>query len=418
MVRTDRPGFKQNPRGSLPRVPDRRHTERVASAAVMFDARLLLAAAVLTAASAAHADLPVCRVELLGTGLSGYAMNQRGAVVGRRLDGTQVGHAFFVPAGSTEWQDLPVPPEWRSSDAYAISDNGIVVGAVSATATVATVGSRPAAWFPSPTGWEFALLPTLPGDTHGAAFGVNDHGDIVGGSGGLGLGSYPRAAKFTAGGATELVGIGTPADVNNARTVVAGNQLLDLDTLAITTIPLPPGNWQGVVAVDISESGGICGQILGFSGCSTFPVRWLPGSGWDFVGGCATTTGATGINDRGDVLQYVQSGGISANMVPEGPTPIEAMIDPAAGAWSVSGVSTITNDRKLLVSLRPAQGGTSVLARLVPQGGPDLNGDGLVSGADLGLLLGAWGSAGADLDGDGTTAGSDLGLLLGAWTGG
>jgi len=51
----------------------------------------------------------------------------------------------------------------------------------------------------------------------------------------------------------------------------------------------------------------------------------------------------------------------------------------------------------------------------------DLNGDGLVDGADLGVLLGAWGPCPAeepcpaDLDGDGVIAGGDLGLLLGAW---
>ncbi|HMN96699.1 MAG TPA: GC-type dockerin domain-anchored protein [Phycisphaerales bacterium] len=47
----------------------------------------------------------------------------------------------------------------------------------------------------------------------------------------------------------------------------------------------------------------------------------------------------------------------------------------------------------------------------------DLNGDGVVDGADLGLLVGAWGTSdpGADLDGDGTVDGADLGILLGAW---
>ena len=46
----------------------------------------------------------------------------------------------------------------------------------------------------------------------------------------------------------------------------------------------------------------------------------------------------------------------------------------------------------------------------------DLNGDGSVTGADLGLLLGAWGTNGpGDLNGDGTVTGADLGLLLGAW---
>lgn len=49
----------------------------------------------------------------------------------------------------------------------------------------------------------------------------------------------------------------------------------------------------------------------------------------------------------------------------------------------------------------------------------DLDGDGAVAGADLGLLLGAWGACGgcpADLDGNGDVNGADLGLLLGAWS--
>ncbi len=47
----------------------------------------------------------------------------------------------------------------------------------------------------------------------------------------------------------------------------------------------------------------------------------------------------------------------------------------------------------------------------------DLNQDGVVDGADLGILLGAWGlaSSPADLNGDGTVDGADLGGLLGAW---
>jgi|GEM_PF-7079096 len=47
----------------------------------------------------------------------------------------------------------------------------------------------------------------------------------------------------------------------------------------------------------------------------------------------------------------------------------------------------------------------------------DFNGDGSVSGTDLGQLLGAWGTATSrfDLDGDGTVNGTELGLLLGAW---
>ena len=46
----------------------------------------------------------------------------------------------------------------------------------------------------------------------------------------------------------------------------------------------------------------------------------------------------------------------------------------------------------------------------------DLNGDGLVNGADLGQLLAQWGSAGsADFDGNGIVDGADLGQMLSAW---
>jgi hypothetical protein len=47
----------------------------------------------------------------------------------------------------------------------------------------------------------------------------------------------------------------------------------------------------------------------------------------------------------------------------------------------------------------------------------DLDGNGFVNGADLGTLLGAWGTAGpGDLNSDGIVNGADLGILLGAWS--
>jgi hypothetical protein len=46
----------------------------------------------------------------------------------------------------------------------------------------------------------------------------------------------------------------------------------------------------------------------------------------------------------------------------------------------------------------------------------DLNQDGRVDGADLGILLAAWGTGGAaDLNQDGTVNGADLGILLANW---
>ena len=51
----------------------------------------------------------------------------------------------------------------------------------------------------------------------------------------------------------------------------------------------------------------------------------------------------------------------------------------------------------------------------------DINDDGEVTAADLGLLIGAWGVCGdpddcaADLNDDGEVTAADLGLLIGAW---
>jgi glucose/arabinose dehydrogenase len=49
----------------------------------------------------------------------------------------------------------------------------------------------------------------------------------------------------------------------------------------------------------------------------------------------------------------------------------------------------------------------------------DLNGDGRVDGADLGLLLAGWGTCGTpcpgDLDANGVVNGADIGILLGSW---
>lgn len=52
-----------------------------------------------------------------------------------------------------------------------------------------------------------------------------------------------------------------------------------------------------------------------------------------------------------------------------------------------------------------------------PPACPDLDGDCIVGGADLSVLLGAWGTSDpdADVDGDGTVGGADLSIVLGAW---
>ena len=59
--------------------------------------------------------------------------------------------------------------------------------------------------------------------------------------------------------------------------------------------------------------------------------------------------------------------------------------------------------------------GSNSFASNCPACPGDFNGNGVVAGDDLGLLLSYWGTPAGDLDGDGTTNGADLGILLNAW---
>ena len=56
----------------------------------------------------------------------------------------------------------------------------------------------------------------------------------------------------------------------------------------------------------------------------------------------------------------------------------------------------------------------SVRFDLVPRS--DLNNDGVVDSADMGLLFAAWSTDSADINRDGVTNGQDLGILLEQWT--
>ena len=96
----------------------------------------------------------------------------------------------------------------------------------------------------------------------------------------------------------------------------------------------------------------------------------------------------------------------------------------AAGTWMAPRVLVLTTlrDRPLQALFTGIDGSVASAAVSVTVASScpaDLNGDGIVTGSDLGILLGEWGtsggSSGADLDGDGIVSGSDLGILLGDW---
>jgi hypothetical protein len=78
------------------------------------------------------------------------------------------------------------------------------------------------------------------------------------------------------------------------------------------------------------------------------------------------------------------------------------------------GYSVAISGRHVVAGAFGAQLGGAAYVFQLPCVG-DLNDDGAIDGADLGLLLGSWGGVQGDLTGDGVTDGADLGLLLGAW---
>jgi hypothetical protein len=74
------------------------------------------------------------------------------------------------------------------------------------------------------------------------------------------------------------------------------------------------------------------------------------------------------------------------------------------GAYGSTGLGTGT------LTVTP---GTTTCAPPCPA---DLDGNRIVNGADLGIVLGNWGNSGAgDINGDGVVNGADLGAILGAY---
>ena len=136
--------------------------------------------------------------------------------------------------------------------------------------------------------------------------------------------------------------------------------------------------------------------VLGGPGASTFAARHV----WDV---CCTDGYAIADLELGGqaLVQFTDVDGDGTNATIAGLTEWRAM-----GADGTSIPLALEESRRVRIEMLP------------PESCPaDLNGDGTVNGADLGILLVSWGAAGggADIDGSGVVDGGDLGLLLGGW---
>ena len=83
--------------------------------------------------------------------------------------------------------------------------------------------------------------------------------------------------------------------------------------------------------------------------------------------------------------------------------------------WTIMGVVDFNDNGQVLVNGFDLNHWTAAIIEPLTPG--DLDGDDVVDGTDLGILLSSWGvcQCPADLDADGHVDGTDLGILLGMW---
>jgi hypothetical protein len=198
----------------------------------------------------------------------------------------------------------------------------------------------------------------------------------------------------------------------------------------------------GTYALNWFSSGGDPGAHVGLQdptgNCYFFdaPAAYL-GDRSAFAGAALRFSLRTTVNDwpPGSVLVLIGGNGIVLVHDFDQPTsvwsqyevPLEAAgfrVNSAGGApASPAQMAAVLGDLEALrisAEYGSEQGAETTFLDSVVFGAPlcpaDLNDDGSVDGADLGILLSAWGSTGApDLDGSGAIDGGDLGALLAAW---
>lgn len=302
--------------------------------------RALPALALLALPALPAAQAPVFQPEILATSGFPTAVNTHGQAVGWR---SEVGILRAWVASEVGEELLPLPPGMASSRADDVNDLGVIVGRVS-DGGLAEIGF-PAVWTPSESGYEVQLLPVLPSGTFGAATAINNLGDIVGYTNTTGFGGGP-ATLFTApGGPQSLVALGfaaAPADINDQRQLVGGRYRLDLDTGVVEDLGVPPSppNYLWTTAAAINEAGQVASTAqLATAGNDPRQVaRYTDGIGWEVLSPAGALNAPLGIDAAGNVLlQYGAGAALIQALYVDGVglTPLEDLVDPAAGSWSI-----------------------------------------------------------------------------------
>jgi probable HAF family extracellular repeat protein len=321
-------------------------------------------------------------VDITGLGISGaraMAVSPGGKVVGMS---DELGLNAFA---WTDGRAAELPAAFSCcSEALGINESGVIVGR--AAISQGGTPNEGAIWVDG----EFAPLPSL-GFMYDVAYGINSAGDVVGssddgvayrpvmweGAGREGVADAPPMVLPTFG------GFFSEAMAINDAGLIVGHSMGPNGTRAavwqngeIAELPAPWALYSTAFAVNDA------GWVVGFAAAQATGSRamvWIDGAGHDL------NTLVAG--EQLPEFELVDARGINAS----GQIVGEAVIDGAIRAFL-----------------------------LTPVAAEDLDADGAVDGADLGLVLSAWGrcrGCAEDLNGDGAVDGADLGLVLAAWGG-
>jgi len=310
---------------------------------------------------------PSCSVVRIGSGSEPSGLNNAGQVVGNRYlaDGSAL--AEIWSQGSTS----PLAPAWSgSSEAWGINDAGVAAGAVTWTATDGSTVTR-AATFAAGA----ATLLAPPGTLSSWADGINNAGQIAL-SVQMADGSWRAQLYSPDSGYADLGTLGTWADphgLNQNGVVVGTSAVSEAEWHAFM---YANGTIQDLGTPDASSGANAInsqGVVVGYANPA-------PGDEFEhavmFAGGQAIDLGTLGglrssafdINDNGDILgwSFRADGSLGYFLYSNGAmVDLDTLLDPGT---HLTGATSINDDGQILASA--TDGDTSFNVLLTPTGAP------------------------------------------------
>lgn len=348
------------------------------------------------------------------------AFSATGEIVGSAAPEPFHPDAIAVTTAGASLVELPSPIRFFNA-ALGAGGDGLVVG---------IMGLAPAYWLDG----SGDFLTPLPGYFQGNAWDANNAGLIVGNHTNDLIGfDLPVYWPSIAAGAVELPVIDSPAGaafaVNDAGQIAGGLsvgfslQAVRWDTVASTPVVVGPLNGAvGGEARAINAQGDIAGRSV-FPDFSVHAMLHLRSE--DELIDLGTLSGsfseARAVNAKREVVGVSSADRGGAGFLWRAGTMFDLndlVVASNERFFHVSSAVDIDDAGRIAaeVAVLESATGQSRMALLTPCAATDLNCDGSVDGADLGLLLADWGGRGiADLDGSGAVDGADVGLLLGGW---